>query len=433
MREGGRAFDDEALKRALEQIDATVITEGEKGFAALAGLSARDVVAKGLTVGDLGTPVAVLDDLTVRRNITSVQSWCDARGVLFAPHVKTTMSPLLISHQLRAGAWGVTVATVTHAAALVSLGARRIMIANQVVDEADVAVLQRLRRSYPDLTVYCFVDSVEGVSRLEDAVAGIEGPAEPLPVLLEVGVAAGRAGIRSDAEADRVSRRVSASPTVRLVGAAAFEGVLGSDRSRDSRNRVTSFVSTLVSISQRIRTSAGADKDPSWLCSAGGSLYLDLVAEVLRAPGLDHTVVLRSGGVVTYDDGYLGAQPFDLDGASLAPALELRASVLSIPERGLALLGLGKRDVGSDLQFPNPRSVLTERGRIDISDHRITALNDQHAYLRPPEGSRLHPSLTVGSRVALGIAHPCTTFDKWRRIAVADETDHVVGVATTLF
>jgi len=427
------AFDDEVISQALRDYDSTPLPAGEKGFAAFAGVSALEVISQGRAITDLGTPLAVLHAHTLHRNITTVQAWCDARDVLYAPHVKTTMSPLIIASQLRAGAWGMTVATVTQAAALASVGVRRIIVANQVVDPVDIAVLQRLRRSDSTLAVYCYVDSREGVNELHDAMRHQPENTEPLPVLVELGMAGGRAGVRTDTDAEDVSRHVHASSSLRLAGVAGFEGVLGSDRSSDARGRVVEYLTELVRVSQLVRSVAGAEADPAWICSAGGSLYLDLVVEVLGAPGLDHTIVVRSGGVVTYDDSYLGAHPLDFDGMTLSSALELRASVLSVPEPGLAILGLGKRDAGGDIELPNPRAVLADHGPVEIADHWLSAMNDQHAYLRPPAGALLHPSVVVGARVSLGIAHPCTTFDKWRRIPLADDADRLVGIATTLF
>jgi D-serine dehydratase len=41
--------------------------------------------------------------------------------------------------------------------------------------------------------------------------------------------------------------------------------------------------------------------------------------------------------------------------------------------------------------------------------------------------------LQVGDRVALGISHPCTTFDKWRWMAMIDDDGKVVDALTTCF
>ena len=39
----------------------------------------------------------------------------------------------------------------------------------------------------------------------------------------------------------------------------------------------------------------------------------------------------------------------------------------------------------------------------------------------------------VGDRVALGISHPCTTFDKWRWLALIDDDGAVTGAISTRF
>jgi len=61
---------------------------------------------------------------------------------------------------------------------------------------------------------------------------------------------------------------------------------------------------------------------------------------------------------------------------------------------------------------------------------RVSALNDQHAYLCF-DGSGAAPA--VGDRVELGISHPCTTFDKWRWMAVVEDDGAVSGAIHTCF
>jgi D-serine dehydratase len=64
------------------------------------------------------------------------------------------------------------------------------------------------------------------------------------------------------------------------------------------------------------------------------------------------------------------------------------------------------------------------------ADWRITALNDQHAYLQfDPQGT----VPAVGDRVALGISHPCTTFDKWRWLALVEDDGAISGAVRTCF
>ena len=59
----------------------------------------------------------------------------------------------------------------------------------------------------------------------------------------------------------------------------------------------------------------------------------------------------------------------------------------------------------------------------------VTALNDQHAYLRLPADD----PLAVGDFVGCGISHPCTAFDKWRLIPLVDDDYTVLGAVETVF
>jgi D-serine dehydratase len=107
--------------------------------------------------------------------------------------------------------------------------------------------------------------------------------------------------------------------------------------------------------------------------------------------------------------------------------------VQSVPEAGLALLTCGRRDISYDLEMPVPVRIAA-RGQRSAepvpAGWAISALNDQHAYLRfDPQG----PAPQVGDRVALGISHPCTTFDKWRWMPVVDDHEHVVDAISTCF
>src|SRR5919112_855875 len=74
-----------------------------------------------------------------------MQRWCERHGVALAPHGKTSMAPQLIARQLDAGAWGMTAATVQQVAVMRAAGARRVILANELVGAAEIAWLERER------------------------------------------------------------------------------------------------------------------------------------------------------------------------------------------------------------------------------------------------------------------------------------------------
>ena len=65
----------------------------------------------------------------------------------------------------------------------------------------------------------------------------------------------------------------------------------------------------------------------------------------------------------------------------------------SVPEPGLALLTMGKRDVGFDIHLPQPvwryRAHATPQPEPTPKDWKITKLNDQHAYLSVPANANI--------------------------------------------
>lgn len=157
-------------------------------------------------------------------------------------------------------------------------------------------------------------------------------------------------------------------------------------------------------------------------------------AAIAGVPGT--RAVLHSGAYIVHDSGfYRGISPLDRDrglpeGEALLPAMRAYARVVSQPEPGLALLDAGKRDVPFDEGSPVPLAVTDSLGGAERPlSATVTALNDQHTFLRW-EGES---PVAIGDVVTLGLSHPCTAFDKWRLIPVADAEGKVTEAVETFF
>jgi D-serine deaminase-like pyridoxal phosphate-dependent protein len=177
---------------------------------------------------------------------------------------------------------------------------------------------------------------------------------------------------------------------------------------------------------------AGLVDPTSLVLSAGGSAYFDRVAErlVRSIAGRTATVVLRSGCYVTHDHGAYSAMAPIVD-RPLLPALELIATVLSTPEPGTAIVNFGRRDAPFDAGLPIPLWVRSARRVTNAADSMwVDRLNDQHAWMRMPDGAA---PVAVGDTVGFGISHPCTAFDKWRRVPLVDDEYAIIDVLTTRF
>ncbi|WP_350347456.1 alanine racemase [Agromyces sp. G08B096] len=438
---------------ALAALGDERLGAAEKGLPArAAGSTVRDFLATTPSLDEFWTPLLVLDRAALRHNARVIQHWAGSRGLELMPHGKTTMAPELWQLQLEAGATGLTLATPGQVRAARAFGADSVQLANAFVAPAALAWLAAELED-PGFAFCCWADSVATVDAMERGLAETGAAASlprPIDVLVELGAPGGRTGARTVGEAVEVARRVTASPVLRLAGVAGYEGSLGHDRSPESLGAVHDYLDALRALFDVARDLAADARDDvtAPVLSVGGSAYLDLVAETVapvvaaaRDSGEAARVVVRSGASLVHDEGfYRGISPLE---GELTAAMRGLARVVSHPEPGLALLDAGKRDLPYDEGLPVPLDVAAGVGAAlaqaagvvpgagRLADASVSAMNDQHAFLRA------HGALpvAVGDVVALGLSHPCTAFDKWRFVPMVEGggSDTVVGLVRTLF
>ncbi|HLU28124.1 MAG TPA: alanine racemase [Glycomyces sp.] len=363
----------------------------------------------GPTLEDLDTPVVTLAAEALEHNLSAMAAWCAERGLALAPHGKATMAPQLWRRQIEAGAVGLTLANLPQARVARAFGVERVLIANEIAGAAGAAWLGEWAASGADVTV--FADSPEAVAVLAGAGGG------PLAVAVELGVAGGRCGARSRAEARAAAAAVREAPNLRLSGVAGYEGSVTAGTGPADLAAVDDYLAELAALFGEL----DFETDRPML-TAGGSAYYDRVAEVLAPLAPRAEVVLRAGSYLTHDHGFYARLAPACRGASgprLRAALRARSRVLSRPEAGLAVLDAGRRDVPFDQGLPVP---------LGLPGAACSQISDQHLFL-----SGEVAGLGVGDVVELGLSHPCTAFDKWSLIPVVDEGGRIVDAVRTFF
>ncbi len=218
----------------------------------------------------------------------------------------------------------------------------------------------------------------------------------------------------------------------------SYEGALAHDASPAALSTVDAYLADLRALVERLAEAGRFDGLDQVVVTAGGSAYFDQVAAALTRPwptGLPVLPVLRSGAYLTHDDGfYRGISPFHRasalpGGTPFRSALRAWAQVTSRPQDDLALLTLGKRDASFDEGLPEPQLLRSGGRTTPLADARVSALNDQHAFLALGPAAR---HVQVGDWVGLGLSHPCTVFDKWPVLPVVDGST-VVDLVRTYF
>ncbi|MGA1804690.1 alanine racemase [Rhizobium sp. HT1-10] len=373
--------------------------------------------------GQMGLPLMSLNQTAFAGNIEAMMGLVKEHGVEIAPHAKTPMAPALAAALLSAGAWGTTVADIRQASVFLKAGQRKLILANEIGGVAAARRLAALLSGFPDAELHIFVDSRDAVDALRQAW-GERADLPALGLLIEFG--AGRAGARSlQAGLDILNFLLaSETPTLRLTGIAAYEGAAATPDPQETAERIRSLLHITSEFLIALRARLG-DARPLIL-TAGGSVFFDMVISGLRAAVAADShcrLVLRSGAIFFHDHGIYQRGLADLDArggyvpegvvqsasAAFVPALRIWAEVLSRPEAGLAICGMGMRDVANDQGLPKPLALYRNgQHHADLAGCAVLRLNDQHAFIQLREQS----DVAVGDVIEFGISHPCTCIDR---------------------
>ena len=116
-------------------------------------------------VRDVSLPALVIHRDALEHNIAWMQDFVTRSGAVLAPHGKTSMAPALFRRQLEQGAWGLTLATAVQTCTAYAGGVRRVLMANQLVGRANMALIADLQDD-PAFEFYCMVDHPDNVAAL---------------------------------------------------------------------------------------------------------------------------------------------------------------------------------------------------------------------------------------------------------------------------
>ena len=375
---------------------------------------------------EVSLPCATLKKSAVKHNIEWMQDFANHFDVLLAPHGKTSLTTEILKQQVEAGAWGITVASIQQAYVAKRAGAKRIILANQLVGKTNFELAAKLM---DEVELYVCVDSVKNI---DDLSRFFESHTQPLSVLIEFGVSGGRCGVRNEKEVRQLIDEIAKSEGLTLHGIEFYEGVI---HGTNEENEVRQFLSDVSNLFMTLDSESVFDTDNPIITGAGSAWY-DVVTETFLLMPSHFRKIIRPGCYVSHDKGiYQVAQSkvlariaqseklaFDMD-SDLQSAIEVWAYAQSRPETNRVIVALGKRDVAFDTDLPILERVYRDGQLIEIDTQltKTTDVMDQHMFLQVKESCPIE----VGDTLVFSTSHPCITFDKWRYIAVCED-----GIAT---
>ncbi len=341
-------------------------------------------------VTDLSTPARLIDRDAMERNLRNMQSRCDEANVELWPHVKTHKLVPVLRRQLELGAKGATCAKVGEAEALLPSGVRSVFIAHSLVDRR---LAPRLRALAGQLDRLILAVTSRGQFEALDRLLG-EAEIE-VPVLMAINTGLGREGVRGLDEAKAVASLIRESSRMELIGIYTHEGHAYGVGSPEEAAAVAEAVHAKLS---EAAAAVGGDL-PLWPgCSVTGAIMAGKPGVAAIRPGsyvFADLSLVESTRVVPREDA----------------AMTILATVIDLPEPGLALI-----DAGSKV-FSGDRSQAGLLGRCQ-EDPEITVVkvSEEHGFLNGDGVAKL----TIGQRLRFVPAHVCPVLNLAPEVHLVD-------------
>ncbi len=343
-------------------------------------------------VGDpvelIETPALFVDLDAYEQNLDRMAAIIAEYGVRFRPHAKTHKSPEIALDQIKRGAIGVCCQKVSEAEVMVLGGVADVLVSNEIVGRAK---LQRLAGLAKSARIGVCADDAENIAEISAAAADAD---VVLTVLVEIDVGAGRCGVPPGNPALELAQAVASAPNLQFGGLQAYHG--GAQHIREHSERYVSVAEAAKKTADTVDLLAHAGLECPMVTGGGtGSLDIDLELGVLNE--------LQAGSYIFMDADY--GRNFDPDNApftSFRNSLFVRASVMSTPRSGVAIIDAGLKALAFDSGNP------VVFGRCGA---RYAAPSDEHGNLEVAEAN----PLLLGEAVTLipGHCDPTVNLYDW--------------------
>lgn len=318
------------------------------------------------TLTELDTPVVTIDLDVVEANIARLQTYLDGHGIKSRPHIKTHKIPALAKKQVEAGAVGIACQKIGEAEVMAAAGLRDIFLPFNILGPAKLERLVALARQ---VRLSLTVDS-EGVAQ------GLSGAAHraglSLPVLVECDTGGQRVGVQSPEAALDLARRIARMPGLN------FGGLMTYPNSEAAGKFIVRALELFRGTGLPVPEVSGGGTPVMW--------------QAHTVPGLTE----HRAGTYIYNDRSIvrsGAATWE------QCAMRIRATVVSRPTPGRAILDAGSKSLTSDLLGFEDYGYVVE-----YPEARLFTLSEEHGHL-DVSGCARRPE--VGEMVSIIPNHTC--------------------------
>lgn len=329
-----------------------------------------------MEIQQIPTPALLVDLDAMESNLRRMADFFADKPAKLRPHFKNHKAPLLAWRQIRAGAIGMTCATVREAEVLVEHGIDNILIANEITGEWKTERFAQLSRQ---ASILVGIDSHANVCELARAQ---KKHGTRLQVLIDIDTGLGRCGVPPGQAAVDLAR-LAGKEGLAVRGLTGYEGHLqalqpGPERDEQVRAVCRDLVQTQAMLQ--------ADGIPTDIVSTAGS---GTYAVCGQYPGITE---VQPGSYLLMDTQYVER------GSTFQRSLTLLASVISVRGANHAVIDCGMKELSAE------RGLSTVK---DLAGVKLKALHAEHGLLElDAKASR---PLKVGQKIELWVHYSDAT------------------------
>ncbi len=325
-----------------------------------------------MKIEEIPTPALLVDLETMEFNLRLMADFFADKAAKLRPHFKNHKAPMLAWKQVRAGAIGLTCATIREAEILVQYGIESILIANEITGDWKTDRYAELSR-HASLLV-----GVDHPAQIRDLARAQRKYGATLQVLIDIDSGLGRCGVKPGEQAVELAR-LGKQEGLKVRGVTGYEGHLQPLPPGPERDEKVHAVCRELVQTKAMLDAAGIPTDT---VSTGGT---GTYAVCGSYPGITE---VQAGSYLLMDTQYRDR------GAPFRRALTILASVISTRGSSHAVIDCGLKELSA------------ERGLSEVKDLpgvTLKALHAEHGLLELNTNSG--PPLEVGQKIELWVQY----------------------------
>jgi D-serine deaminase-like pyridoxal phosphate-dependent protein len=322
------------------------------------------------------TPALLVDLDAMEFNLQRMAEFFAGKKAKLRPHFKNHKSPQLAWKQLRAGANGITCATMREAEILVNHGFNGILIANEIAGDTKAERLAELSRK---ASVMVAIDNPSAVKDLSRAQRNCKTQIE---VVVDIDIGLGRCGVPPGEAALRLAK-FAVGEGLSVRGIMGYDGHLQVIPQSPARDEIVRAGSKSLVDSAALIESAGITVS---IVSTGGTGTHAVSGEY---PGISE---IQAGSYLLMDTLYVER------GTTFQRSLTVLATVISTRGSTHAVIDCGMKAISGERGLPIVK---------DFPGVRLKALHAEHGLLELEANMAI--ALEVGQKIELWVRYSDAT------------------------